>query len=60
MAINTNGTLIKTIRKDKLIAVAGLKDMVVVDSDDVLLVIPKDDIDKIKEIVFVKITRRLF
>jgi mannose-1-phosphate guanylyltransferase len=50
VAIDTAGTLVKTRHKDKLIAVAGLKDMVVVDSGDVLLVIPKDDIDKIKEI----------
>src|SRR5690606_13372302 len=50
VAIDTSGTLVKTLRKDKLIAVAGLKDMVIVDSDDALLVIPKDDIDKIKDI----------
>ena len=50
VAVGTIGTLVKTSRSDKLIAVAGLKDMVVVDSDDVLLVMPKDDIDKIKDI----------
>lgn len=50
VAINTTGTLVKTHRKDKLIAVAGLEDLVIIDSDDVLLVIPKDDIDKIKDI----------
>ena len=50
MAINTTGTLIKTRAKNKLIAVAGVKDLIVVDSDDVLLVIPRDDIDKIKEL----------
>lgn len=50
VAIHTSGTLIKSSRKDKLVAVAGLKDMVVVDSDDALLVIPKDEIDKIKDI----------
>ena len=50
VAVNTHGSLIKTSSKEKLIAVAGLKDMVVVDTDDVLLVIPKDEIDKIKEI----------
>lgn len=50
VAIDTTGTLVKTRSKDKLIAVAGLKDMVIVDSDDVLLVIPKDDIDKVKDI----------
>jgi len=49
VAIDAEGTLVKA-RGNKLIAVAGLKDIVIVDSDDVLLVIPKDDIDKIKEI----------
>jgi mannose-1-phosphate guanylyltransferase len=50
IAVNTEGSLIKTSAKNKLIAVAGMKDMIVVDTDDVLLVIPKEDIDKIKEI----------
>lgn len=50
VAIDTTGTLIKTRQSDKLIAVAGLKDVVIIDSDDALLVIPKDDIDKIKDI----------
>ena len=50
VSVDTRGSLIKTSNKDKLIAVAGLKDMVVVDTDDALLVIPKEDIDKIKEI----------
>lgn len=49
VAIDAEGTLVKA-RGNKLIAVAGLKDIVIVDSDDVLLVIPKDDIDKIKDI----------
>ena len=50
VAVNTSGSLIKTSNKEKLIAVAGLRDMIVVDTEDALLVIPKDDIDKIKEI----------
>ena len=50
VAINTTGTLVKTKNPDKLIAVAGLKDMVIVDDDDALLVIPADDIDQIKDI----------
>ena len=48
VTVDTTGTLIKSNNKDKIIAVAGLKDMVVVDTDDALLVLPKDDIDKIK------------
>lgn len=50
VAIDTTRSLIKTQNPNKLVAVAGLKDMTVVDSDDALLVIPSDDIDKIKEI----------
>lgn len=50
IACTTTGSLIKTNHKDKLIAVAGVQDLVVVDTDDVLLVIPKDKIDQIKDI----------
>jgi mannose-1-phosphate guanylyltransferase len=50
ISVDTNGSLIKTSHKDKLIAVAGIKDLIIVDTDDALLVIPKADIDKIKDI----------
>ena len=50
ITVGTQGSLIKTSSKNKLIAVAGLRDMIVVDTDDVLLVIPKADIDKVKDI----------
>jgi mannose-1-phosphate guanylyltransferase len=50
IAVRTNGSLIKTSNKNKLIAVVGLKDMIVVDTEDALLVVSKDDIDKIKDI----------
>ena len=50
IAVGTKGSLIKTNSKTKLIAVAGVKDMIIVDTEDVLLVIPKDEIDKIKDI----------
>lgn len=50
VTINTNGSLIKTSNKNKVIAVAGLKDLIVVDTEDALLVVPKDEIDKIKEV----------
>jgi mannose-1-phosphate guanylyltransferase len=46
----TTGSLIKTSKEGKLIAIAGLKDLVVVDTDDILLVIPKDKMEKIKDI----------
>lgn len=47
---DTKGTLIKSQNEKKLIAVAGLNDMVIVDSEDALLIMPKYDIDKIKNI----------
>lgn len=50
VAVDTTNTLVKTQNPDKLVAVAGLKSLVVVDSDDALLIIPSEDIDKIKEI----------
>jgi len=50
ITVGTKGSLIKTSSKDKLIAVAGVRDMIVVDTPDALLVISKEEIDKIKEI----------
>lgn len=50
VAIDTTGSLIKTSSDKKLIAIAGVDDLIVVDNDDVLLIIPKDKIEKIKDI----------
>lgn len=50
IAVETEGSLVKTSSKNKLIAVAGVKDMVIVDTEDILLVVPKENIDKIKDI----------
>lgn len=50
VSVGTTGSLIKTSSKSKLVAVAGMKDVVIVDTDDVLLVVPKEDIDKIKDV----------
>lgn len=50
VALETTGTIVKTKDKDKLVAVAGLKDMVVVDSGDTLFIVPSEQIDKIKQI----------
>lgn len=50
VAVDTHGSLIKSSNDKKLIAVAGLDDIVVVDTEDVLLVIPKHQIEKIKDI----------
>lgn len=50
ISVGTQGSLIKTSNKNKLLAVAGVEDMIIVDTEDVLLVIPKENIDKIKDI----------
>lgn len=50
ITVDTKGSLIKTDHKDKLIAVAGVKNLVIVDTEDALLIIPKDQIEKIKDI----------
>lgn len=50
VAVDSKGSLIKSSNENKLIAVAGMEDVVIVDTDDVLLVVPKDKIEKIKDI----------
>lgn len=50
VTINSDGSLAKSSNREKLIAVAGIDDLVVVDTDDVLLVIPKNKIEQIKDI----------
>lgn len=50
VAVDTKGSLIKTSSKNKLIAVAGARDMIIVDTPDALLVVAKEQADKIKEI----------
>ncbi|MEP6645562.1 MAG: sugar phosphate nucleotidyltransferase [Saprospiraceae bacterium] len=46
---NTNRTLIKS-QHDKLVVIKGLEDFIVVDTDDCLLIFPKVDEQKIKEL----------
>jgi mannose-1-phosphate guanylyltransferase len=50
MTLDTTGSLIKSSNPRKLIAVAGMNNIVVVDTKDALLVIPKDKLEKVKEI----------
>ncbi len=50
IAVESTGSLIKTSNDKKLVAVAGIENLVVVDTEDVLLIIPKDKIEKIKDI----------
>ncbi len=47
---DATGSLIKTANPSKLVAIAGVEDLVVVDTDDVLLIIPKNKIEKIKDL----------
>ncbi len=50
ISVDSCGSIIKTSNRDKLIAVAGLDNVVVVDTPDALLIINKENIDKIKDI----------
>lgn len=50
IAMDSKSSLIKSDNPEKLIAVFGLKDMVVVDTADTLLIVPKDKTDRIKDI----------
>ena len=40
---NTKGTLVISSDKEKLIAIKGLKDYMVIDTEDALVICPKDD-----------------
>lgn len=50
ITVASKGSLIKSSHPEKLIAVAGIEDLIIIDTDDALLVIPKDQIDKIKDL----------
>jgi mannose-1-phosphate guanylyltransferase len=50
ITVDTKGSLIKSSSPEKLIAVAGVRDMIIVDTPDALLVVPKEEADKIKDI----------
>jgi mannose-1-phosphate guanylyltransferase len=50
VAVDTTGSLIKSSNPKKLIAVAGVEDLIIVDTEDALLVIPRDKVEKIKDI----------
>lgn len=49
IAVDSERSLFKGLG-DKLIAVAGVRDLVVVDTEDALLIVAKDEIDKLKDI----------
>jgi len=50
IALDSKGTLVKSMKKDKLIATYGLNDMIVIDTEDILLIMPRDKADRIGEI----------
>lgn len=50
IALDSTGTLVKSTDQEKLIAVLGLKDMVVVDTDDILFIAPRDKVGNIKDV----------
>jgi mannose-1-phosphate guanylyltransferase len=50
VTFDCSGSLIKSHDKNKLIAVAGLDNVVVIDTEDALLVIPKDKMEQIKDV----------
>lgn len=50
IAVETKGSLIKTSSKSKLLAVAGIEDLIIVDTDDALLIVPKGQSEKIKDL----------
>ncbi len=48
--VDSENCLIKTSNHGKIVAVAGIDNLVVVDTPDVLLIVPKDKIEKIKDL----------
>jgi mannose-1-phosphate guanylyltransferase len=50
LALESSGTLVKSTDPEKLIAVLGLEDMVVVDTEDILFIAPRDKVGNIKDV----------
>lgn len=48
---NTNGTLVFQNQEQRLIVTIGIKNLVVVDTGDVLLVCQKDDAQQVRQVV---------
>jgi mannose-1-phosphate guanylyltransferase len=51
MGLETNSALVIAKSADRLIVTIGMKDLVVIDSGNALLICPKDEAQKVKEIV---------
>lgn len=50
VAVGATGMLMKSSNKAKLLAVAGVEDLVVVDTDDALLIVPRNKPEMIKDL----------
>lgn len=50
VALDSIGTLVKSTNKEKLVAILGLKDMVVVDTQDILFIAPRDKVSSIGDV----------
>jgi mannose-1-phosphate guanylyltransferase len=50
MALNSSGSLVKCHSKEKLVALMDVHDLVVVDTEDVLLILPRSKVDAVKDI----------
>jgi mannose-1-phosphate guanylyltransferase len=50
VTVDASDSLVKVSNPHKLVALAGVDNLVVVDTDDVLMIIPKNKIEKIKDI----------
>jgi mannose-1-phosphate guanylyltransferase len=50
VTVAATDSIVKTTNKNKLVALAGVDNLVVIDTEDVLLIIPKNQIEKIKDI----------
>ena len=51
MVYDTKNTIVKTTAKDKLIVVHGLNNFIVAESDDVIMICPLDDEQRVKDFV---------
>jgi mannose-1-phosphate guanylyltransferase len=50
ITFDTTGSIIKSHSKEKLLAIAGVQDLIVIDTEDALLVIPKQKMEQIKDL----------
>lgn len=51
IAIESKGNIVYNYSNDKMIAIVGIEDLIIVNSDDVIMVCPKDKAQDVKKIV---------